>query len=189
MASAVYTCNSACQHASQIPTHTHTHTSTVCPPGTAWYEWAGESHLCSFSAFTKGALMNLFAFSLGELSIFSLLFSSSFDNSHSLFLLNRMPVLIISTPPPPPPHVRLSLTLHPLNQTSRQADLFTGVHSVLKHRWMFGGGKSSWEWIHDTRSIALQVSDILIHTLLQWRHWRHLTSPLHYIVMEVCLRH
>lgn len=141
----------ACQ--SDPQTHTHKH----CVP--TWHCMVRVgSRIPSLLLFCiyKGRVNESFCFH-SEGVIYFLSFCPPLSITHTLFLFNRMTVLIISIPSSPhsPPHVRLSLTLHPLNQTSRQADLFTGVHSVLKHHWMLGGWgggvlQSSWEWIHDT---------------------------------------
>jgi len=98
-----------------------------------------------------------FSFFVGVISSLSLLFLTL-----AVFLspvLNEKTVLIISI-------FQLlcvcrSPFFHLLNRPSRQADLFTGVHSVLKefkHHWTLWRGQSSREWIHDTHSIPLQVS-------------------------------
>lgn len=67
----------------------------------------------------------------------------SFLHSLSFFPLYKKTLLISSISLLLP--VSLQLCIHLLNRASRQADLFTGVHSVLKvfeHHWMLGRNRA-----------------------------------------------
>lgn len=91
------------------------------------------------SALKKSVLMVSFFFLCG--CVFQSLY---FDHSHyflhwkdSLNYLNLTPPLLCLSVP-----LSFSPFIHLLNRPNRQADLFTGVHSVVKvfkHRWMWGG--------------------------------------------------
>ncbi len=191
MAAAPHTCSSACQCANQTPQHTHAHTHTNCVPTSPCMVRVSSSlknPVFVPSALKKSVLMISFSSLCGcvfqSLYFYLLSFLSppltpfSFSCLHWKDTVNYLNL-------PPPPFVSLSLCLsvspfiHLLNRPSRQADLFTGVHSVLKvfkHHWMLWGGRARGEWIHDPHSIPLKVSNSQ-YTLCYNRNTRAIYPP------------